>query len=140
MATTAAPVAPITAGMATSRRPRDGGAGSGQSGLTQAIVALQTVVSAAQTVVADQGATRDQQQAARALVSILSAVLAKAAPAGGGSGSQPDRLYRMRPGDTLLGVAQTLLGDPLRWTEIRDKSGLSFLGADVGTVLRVPAV
>jgi len=138
MATVAAPVAPITAGLSTTGQSSGDG---GQSGLTQAVAALQAVVTAAQLVVADAGATRDQRQAARALVALLQAVLAKVAPGPGpGTGSRPDRLYRVRPGDTLLGVAQTLLGDPLRWTEIRDKSGLGFLGVDVGTVLRVPAV
>jgi len=130
-------VAPITATMSTTRQSSSGG---GQLGLTQAVVALQAVVTAAQLVVADATATRDQQQAARALVALLQAVLAKVALPGPGAGSRPDRLYRVRPGDTLLSIAQTLLGDPLRWTEIRDRSGLGFLGVDVGTVLRVPAV
>jgi len=138
MATTPpALVAPITATMSTTRQSSGDG---GQSGLTQAVVALQRVVTAAQLVVADAGATRDQQQAARALVALLQAVLAKVALPGPGAGSLPDRLYRVRPGDTLLSIAQALLGDPLRWTEIRDRSGLGFLGVDVGTVLRVPAV
>jgi len=137
MAPVAAAVAPITAGLSTTGQSSSGG---GQSPLTQAVVALQAVVTAAQLVVADATATRDQHQAARALVALLQAVLAKVAPQGPGAGSRPDRLYRVRPGDTLLSIAQTLLGDPLRWTEIRDRSGLGFLGVDVGTVLRVPAV
>ena len=50
------------------------------------------------------------------------------------------RTHTVVAGDTLWALSDRFLGDPLRWTEIRDKNGIrDERNIQIGTVLKIPA-
>jgi hypothetical protein len=67
------------------------------------------------------------------LAALLAGLLARAPAA------EPDYVYRLVPGDTLIGVSQRLLVEPRRWPELRARNNLGRPDRlPPGTAVRIP--
>lgn len=106
-------------------------------GIQQLIAALQAVVTAATTESAAPGASATQIAAAKVVIAQAQATIidlqAQLVPA------QSPTLYTVQMGDTLPGLAQQFLGDPLQFTALQSLNGLIGLALQTGQQLLIPS-
>ncbi len=106
-------------------------------GITNLITALQAVITAATSESAAPGASTNQIAAAKTVIAQAQATIIDLQAQLTATPSAT--IYTVQIGDTLPGLAQQFLGDPLQFTLIQAANGLIGLAIQPGQQLAIPS-